>query len=315
MRNLKIFILGFLLLMILASCKSGAGEVTTGDPTKRPPTTIAPPEPTLLPSLTPTSAPTFTPTVTPVVILDPIPIQIDFKTGDGVWLTGTYYPADVNPAPLIVLLHWARGDQSEWDEIAAWLQGRGVLEPAPDYNRSWKSSVWFPKKTLENSIGVFTFDFRECEGGCKAYLPMEWLMDVEAALDTAANLQGVDQDQIITAGASIGADGAIYGCSWLNKQERGTCLGSFLLSPGSTLTIPFDSLAGELLNQEPPVPVYCLIGLRDDASVQTCSDIAGLTLVDYGYIENHGFELLQPGVGSDPLELLQELINIALIGE
>jgi hypothetical protein len=101
----------------------------------------------------------------------------------------------------------------------------------------------------------------------------------------------------------------------LNNQENGACRGSFLLSPGSTLTIPFDSIVGELLNQEPPVPVYCLIGLRDDASVETCSDIDGLTLVDYGYIENHGFELLQPGVGTNPLILLQELINIALTGE
>jgi hypothetical protein len=212
-------------------------------------------------------------------------------------------------------MHWARGDQSEWDEIAVWLQGRGLSESIPDYNYSWKSSVWFPERIIEKPIGIFTFNFRECEDGCKAYLPMEWLMDVEVALETAANLQGVDRNLIVTAGASIGADGAIYGCSWLNHQEWGACQGSFLLSPGSTLTLPFDSIAEELLNQEPPVPVYCLIGLRDDASVETCSDITGLTLVDYGYIENHGFELLQPEVAINPLVLFQEFINTALIGE
>lgn len=316
MRKLKVLSLAFILIVIMASCQSRAGEVSPEDPDQKSLTiTVTPPGPTLLPSLTPTPAPTFTPTVTPVVILDPGPIQIDFQTEDGVWLSGNYYPADVNPAPLIVLMHWARGDQSEWDEIAAWLQGRGMLEPTPDYNRSWKSSVWFPDRILDKSIGIFTFNFRECEGVCKAYLPMEWLIDVEAAVDAAVNLQGVDRNQIITAGASIGADGAIYGCSWLNRQEGGACRGSFLLSPGSTLTIPFDAIAGKLLNQELPVPVYCLIGLRDDASVETCSDIDGLTVVDYGYIDNHGFELLQPGVGTDPLILLQEFINIALIGE
>ena len=300
----------------MASCQNGAGEVNSEDPVqKSPAATITPPGPTLLPTVSPTPAPTSTPTATPVVILDPGPIQIEFQTEDGIWLSGNYYPAEVNPAPLIVLMHWARGDQSEWDEIAVWLQGRGLSESIPDYNYSWKSSVWFQERIIEKPIGIFTFNFRECEGGCKAYLPMEWLADVEAALDTAANLQGVNGNQIITAGTSIGADGAIYGCSWLNHQERGACLGSFLLSPGSTLTVPFDSTADELLNQEPPVPVYCLIGLRDDASVETCSGIAGLTLVDYGYIENHGFELLQPGVGINPLLLLQEFINTALIGE
>jgi len=316
MRKLKILPLAFILIVIMASCQSRAGEVSPEDPDqKSPTTTITTPRPTLLPSLTPTPVPTFTPTVTPIVILDPVPIQIHFQTEDEVWLSGTYYPADVNPAPLIVLMHWAKGDQSEWDEIAAWLQGRGLLEPAPDYNHSWKSSVWFPDRILDKSIGIFTFNFRECDGACKAYLPMEWLLDVEAAMDAAANLQGANVNQIITAGASIGADGAIYGCSWLNIQEKGACRGTFLLSPGSTLTIPFDSIVGKLFNQEPPVPVYCLIGLRDDASVETCSDITGLTLVDYGYIENHGFELLQPGVGTNPLVLLQELINIALTGE
>ena len=304
------------LIVILASCRSGAGEIASEmaiSNTSAIATTT--PGPTLSPSITPSPAPTFTPTNTPVVILDPGPIQIDFLTDDGIWLTGNYYPADVNPAPLIVLMHWARGDQSEWDEIAAWLQERGLSDSKPDYNHSWKSSVWFPELNLKNSIGVLTFNFRECEGECRAYLPTEWLLDVEAAMLAAANLQGVDRSQIMTAGASIGADGAIYGCSWLNQQDLGTCRGSFLLSPGSMLTIPFDSKAEELLNQDHPLPVYCLIGLRDDASVETCSDIQGLTLVDYGYIENHGFELIQPDIGENPLLLLQEFIGSALSGE
>ena len=290
-----------------------SGE-TEGEPSLE--STSTPAGPTLEPSKTPLPLPTSTPTATPVVVLDRDPIQIDFQTEDGVSLKGNYYPADVNPAPLIVLMHWARGDQSEWTEVAEWLQGRGLLDPAPDYNYSWKSSNWFPERDLTQSMGVFTFNFRECEGGCKAYLPMQWLLDVEGALAIASNLQGVDRERILTAGASIGADGAIYGCSWLNKQEQGAaCLGSFLLSPGSSLTIPFDIKAEELLNQDPPLPVYCLIGLRDDASVETCFDIPGLTLIDYGYIENHGFELLQPGVGTNPLGLLQDFINTALLDE
>ncbi len=311
----KVIHLGLLSILILTSCRSGAGEIDLERASSTASAgTIAPAGPTQTPTMTSTPAPTFTPTNTPVVILDPGPIQIDFLTDDGIWLSGNYYPAEINPAPLIVLFHWARGDQAEWEEIAVWLQDRGQLDSKPDYNRSWKSSVWFPEQTLENSIGILTVNFRECAGGCKAYLPTEWLLDVEAVMFASSSLQGVDPNAILTAGASIGADGAIYGCSWLNKQDQGTCRGSFLLSPGSTLTIPFDLLAAEL-SLDRSLPIYCLIGLRDDASVETCFDIPGLTLVDYGYIENHGFELVQPEIGRNPLLLLQEFIGSALSGE
>jgi hypothetical protein len=165
-------------------------------------------------------------------------------------------------------------------------------------------------------MGVFTFNLRECyEDGCWAYLPVEWLSDIQAAMETAIYLQGVDQDQIITAGASIGADGALYGCSWLNESGQGSCLGSFLLSPSSLLTIPFEDVAGPLLNMDPPLPVYCLYGLRDDASVETCSSLPGLQLVDYGYIDNHGLELFQYEREPYPLLVMEEFIINSLVGE
>ncbi len=158
------------------------------------------------------------------------------------------------------------------------------------------------------------FTLRECQGSCKSYLPEKWLLDIEAALTHAAQLQGVDNNRIITAGASIGADGALYGCAWMNQVGFGSCLGSFSLSPASLLTLAYDELSNQLVNSEPPLPVYCLYGLRDDASVETCSGIPGLVSVDYGYIENHGFELIQPGQSTDPLVLLNEFINISLTG-
>jgi len=278
------------------------------------------PQPTTPPSVTPeptltfTPAPTVTPSVTPIVILEPEPVEINFITEDGVELDGLYYPAAENPAPLIILVHWARGDMMEWEQIAFWLQDRGLLERTPDYNHSWKSSDWFPDYKLEGPLGVLVFTMRDCQGGCQTYSPAGWLLDIETVMLRAVQLQGVDKDRIITAGASIGADGALYGCAWMNQAGFGTCKGSFSLSPASLLTVPYDELANELIGAEPPLPVYCLFGLRDDASVETCSDIAGLIPVDYGYIENHGFELIQPGQSIDPLVLLNEFINISLTG-
>jgi len=266
------------------------------------------------PTITFTPEPTFTPSVTPIVILDPEPIGVNFTTEDGIELEGLYYPASENPAPLIVLVHWARGDMTEWEQIALWLQDRGQLERTPDYNYSWKSSDWFPELLLEGPLGVFVFTMRNCEGSCQSYSPGDWLLDLESAMIQAAQLQGVDKDRIITAGASIGADGALYGCAWMNMIGFGTCKGSFSLSPASLLTVPYEELANQLINSEPSLPLYCLFGLRDDASVETCSDLPGLVAVDYGYIENHGFELIQPGQVRDPLLLLNEFINISLAG-
>ena len=105
------------------------------------------------------------------------------------------------------------------------------------------------------------------------------------------------------------------GCAWLNGTGFGTCLGSFALSPASFLTIPFEDAVSQLINAENPHPVYCLVGLRDDASVETCLDNPDLTFVDYGYIENHGLELFQPNKGPNPLELFLEFITVALTGD
>ncbi len=305
------------LLIILIGCLSGcdANQEMIDDAGQDQITQLVTlPSETPEPTLTFTPEPTYTPSVTPIVILDSEPIKVKFNTEDGVELDGLYYPAADNPAPLIVLVHWARGDMMEWEQIALWLQDRGQLERTPDYNSSWKSSDWFPELDMEGPLGVFIITLRNCQGSCQSYSPGEWLLDLEAAMLKAAQLQGVDKDRIITAGASIGADGALYGCAWMNQLGFGSCKGSFSLSPASLLTVPYEKLATQLISSEPPLPLYCLFGLRDDASVETCSDLPGLVAVDYGYIENHGFELIQPGQIRDPLVLLNEFINRSLIG-
>ena len=304
--------------ILIFSCFISSCSLVNNQVTEQPVLSVTPP----LPPVTVTETPeptailpptiTSTPTITPIVILDPSPLEIEFTTEDGQVLSGVYFPADANPAPLMILMHWARGDQEEWTEIALWLQNRSELVRAPDYNNSWKSSDWYPENTSGISMGVFTFTLRECAGGCQNYLPAEWLLDIQAAITTAVGLTGVDRSLIMTAGASVGADGAINGCAWLNQSGLGKCRGAFALSPGSLLLVPFENAALELLHNEPPIPVYCLYGLRDDASVETCSAVPDAKLVDYGYIDNHGFELLQPLKGPDPLLLLLEFINTAL---
>ncbi|MCJ7716217.1 MAG: hypothetical protein MUO54_06830 [Anaerolineales bacterium] len=315
MRRSTIIIIVLILLILLISFSViySKGVVLNEQSESTPtPSSSAPETETPIPSATLPPTETSTPTITPIVVLDPPPLEIKFTAEDGRELSGIYYPADTNPAPLVVLVHWARGDQSEWTEIALWLQNRSQLVREPDYNRSWRSSDWFPENTSGISLGVFTFTLWDCEDECKDYLPDLWLMDIQAAMETAIELTGVDVNKIVTAGASIGADGAVYGCTSLNQSGLGECRGSYVLSPGSLLTIPFENIAYELIHNDPPRPVYCLYGLRDDAAVETCSAVPDARQVDYGYIENHGFELLQPFQNPDPLLLLLELIDTAL---
>ena len=307
------------LIIVLSACaiqEESPGNVVADTLTPLPPTITQIPTEAPQPSLTPTPAPTAAPSATPIMVFPPEPIEIPFEAADGKALSGLYYPADSNPAPIIVLMPWSRGNQSEWEEVATWLQGRGLLVREPDYRHSWKSSNWFPKRTLKMPLGVFTFNFRSCEGedGCQAYLPAEWLLDAQAALETASRLEGVDPGKVIAVGASIGADGAAYSCAWLNTTDLGKCLGTFALSPSSSLTIDFSSAVDSLLDQENPALVYCLYGLRDEAAQETCQDYPGIRTIHFGYVDYHGLELILFDRSPNTLDYLQEFISEALGG-
>ena len=306
--------------MIVFSACSTVGEELIGtageEDTQIPPTLTSLPSDTPPPAITNTPSITITPSAIPEVELPPEPIEILFNASDGQELSGLYFPAAEKPAPIIVLMPWSRGNQSEWEEVAYWLQGRGLLVRVLNSRETWKSSNWYPERTLNMPLGVFTFNFRSCEGedGCQAYLPAEWLLDAQAALIAASQLEGADPGKILAAGASNGADGAVDSCAWMNTTDQGTCLGAFALSPSSSLTVDFHNAADALLSQENPALVYCLYGLKDDASQETCEDYPEIRAISYGYVEDHGLELILVDRRPDPLKVLEEFIVEALGG-
>jgi hypothetical protein len=312
------FLLGVLaLLIILPACTAGEAspvEQEVASPSPLPPTLTVESSQTPAPSSTDTPSPTIEPSNTPEVILPPDPVEIKFTASDGQALSGLYYPAASIPAPVVVLMTWSRGNQSEWEEIAYWLQGRGLLVRSLNSRHPWKSSNWYPELATDQPLSVFTFDFRSCEaeGGCQAYLPAEWLLDAQAALETASQIDGVDPTMILTAGASTGADGAVDACAWINTTNLGTCLGSFALSPSSSLTIDFSDAVDALISQESPSLVYCLYGYLDDAAQETCSDYPGIRSISFGYLENHGLELVLFDRSPNTLDYLQDFIQEAL---
>jgi dienelactone hydrolase len=315
-----LFLIALVMVVLLTACASiqeegqqPTTEIMEVDP---PQLTAAPTDPPQLVE-TITLSPSEVPPATPVTELPPGPIEIQFTASDGQELSGLYFPASENPAPIIVLMTWSRGNQSEWEEVATWLQGRGLLVRAMNSRETWKSSNWYPERTLSMPLGVFTFNFRSCEeeDGCLAYLPVEWLLDAQAALEAAAKLEGADPERILAVGASNGGDGAVDSCAWMNTTDLGRCKGAFALSPSSSLTIDFRDAAGSLLSQEDPVPVYCLYGLVDDASAETCADFPEIQAISYGYTEHHGLELILVDRRPDPLNVLQQFIEEALGGD
>jgi hypothetical protein len=257
--------------------------------------------------------------------LSPNPQRIEYQAEDGKNLIGYYYPSKYENAPMIVLMHWARGTQRDWCEIAPWLQNRSDELPSemPGCSKSpaefggvemapWWDSSWFPKLPEEVSYGVFTFDFRgfgESESNKNGYTELS--KDAAAALNTAANLEGVDPSRIVTMGASIGSDGAPDGCLLFNQISGGGCLGAFSLSPGGYLGMDYAEVVKDLESLEPPVRVWCLAAEFDHSSPKTCRSASGdlYRLEIYEGKEEHGMMLINPEIQPNPLDLFIEFLS------
>ncbi len=237
------------------------------------------------------------------------PVLMTFTARDGVELQGMLYPAAEVNAPVIVLMHWAPGDQGDWRAVAAWLQNRGLQVAPGGVDEPWLDSSWFPEFAAEYSFNVFTFTFRGCEGGCAAFDREGWRLDVEAALNQVIRMDKIDRSGVLTIGASIGADGAAYGCHYYNT-ELGGCQGAFSLSPGGYLDIPYAqevaSLEAELIGR----PAWCLYAAGDSESAAACQATTGLLFraVEYGG-SLHGLRLINPEQDPNPLALILDFIH------
>ncbi|MEA3349901.1 MAG: hypothetical protein U9Q82_04695 [Chloroflexota bacterium] len=311
--------------LVLAACEMDAQPTAT--PTKPPeptqPPTAIPPTETPLPTETSTPTepppPTDTPTPTPEPVeesalepLPPEPQDFEFETEDGQVLQARYYPAAVNPAPMIVLMHWAPEDQESWNEIAFWLQNRGLSGTSPNVRAvPWLDPTWFPPMLEGQSFGVLTFTFRGCEGGCSAIDPDGWLEDALMAMKTASTLEGVDPERIATFGASIGADGSPDACGPFNAESERVCLGALSLSPGDYLNVPYDHAVAVLEEQEPPKPVWCFYAAGDGAAAQACKSASGDHYQTLEWSEGgHGMMLIDPNIEPNAMELILDWLNL-----
>jgi pimeloyl-ACP methyl ester carboxylesterase len=201
--------------------------------------------------------------------LPPDPQRIEFQAEDGTELVGYYFPAAVNPAPLIVLMHWAGGDQTDWQDVGmvSWLQNRGQPIPAPAQPKAFDTPYPFPSLPEEQSYAIFTFDFRgfgESSGGGNF---ASMVQDARAAYGLAATLPGVDPERIAGIGASIGAIQVINGC-----QEN--CLGALSIGPQNLLEGFVYATAVADLEAEGK-PGWCIAAADIEVDFAACSAAQG----------------------------------------
>jgi hypothetical protein len=133
----------------------------------------------------------------------------------------------------------------------------------------------------------------------------------------ATQLEGIDPKRIVAIGASIGADGAIDGCGWLNSQSLGSCLGALSLSPGDYLTVPYKDAVSALGAEQPLKPrrawAWCLYAEGDTASARACGAAAGDNYRSIKYAgDNHGMMLIQPNVQPGALDLILDFLKLTL---
>lgn len=185
-------------------------------PTQTPTT---PPSATATPSPSPSATSTFTPTSTPTPPTQPQ--QSSFYAEDGQLLDGTYYPPQTcSPSLTIIYFPWVRGDQNDWSELASFLL------PDADYS-------------------AFSITARGCQGGCgQEWDRAGWLLDYTAALTTVSQLPCANQNQLVTIGSSVGADGAIYACG-----QAPTCVGALAFSPNGWLDVPYTDEVAWMVEQ------------------------------------------------------------------
>jgi len=300
-----------LLVLTVTACKPVQPTAETPKPVvtenqEQPPATAE--------SLPPTEQPTQPPTETPFDLQPANRQRIEFEAEDGAILVGYYYPAFFPNAPVIVLMHWAGGDQKDWVEVGMvqWLQNRPDENPIPE-----EQEIVYPPMAPALSFAVFTFDFRDFgesqsfPGVSFATLATGWVMDARAAYQTAREMVGVDPTRVAGLGSSIGADGVVDACIDAN------CLGTFSISPGGYLQIPYYDAVTDLADEEwitipepgyPSGPISCVASEQDVPSAEACKSV---TEEPYRYVifpgELHGTLLLR--VPNNPPDIGQLILD------
>jgi alpha-beta hydrolase superfamily lysophospholipase len=139
--------------------------------------------------------------------------KITFQTKDGVTIIGNYFKPLKKQSPVFLLLHMMPATKESWNEFASLIQKNGYAALAIDLRGHGEST----------DMNGMRIDYRE-------FIDEEHrgsMKDIVSAIEFLAGQDGVDISRIAIAGASIGANLALWQAS-IYKDVRLI----MLLSPG-----------------------------------------------------------------------------------
>jgi len=225
--------------------------------------------------------------------LPPEPQTVPFQTASGVAITGRYFPAGVDPAPAVVLIHGGGGRMENWVELGMvdWLQNRGMVdEGAPT-----DEPAIFAPLPAERSFGVFIFT-----------VAGDWTEAGRAAVDAVKTLPGVDPARIALIGGSVGADAATEACTVAG------CVGALALSPTG---VSQGRRYGEIVAQldAEGKAAWCLNAERDGGGCPAAQGSRYRAIVVPGAA--HGLGLLRAGHLTGNWQVVRDFLLCVFEGE
>jgi predicted alpha/beta hydrolase len=238
---------------------------------------------------------------------------VEFQAEDGTNLVGYYYPAAVDPAPALVLMHWAGGMHCDWVfvNLVQWAQNRGLPEGLAANPACANAEIHirpplaeFPPLPAGQSYAVFAFDYRGYgeSAGSTYWNPAGYLQDSIAAMKTAQGLEGVDPARVAAIGSSIGADGAIDACA------EG-CLGALSLSPGNYLGKSYSDEVTRLGAEQKPA--WCVAFTGDGESYPVCNGASGDFFQKFIYEKNgHGTSFFEEGFDPKVTQIIFDFMQL-----
>ena len=211
--------------------------------------------------------------------------KITFKTIDGVTITGNYFKPLKKEASVFLLLHMMPATKESWNDFAAIIQKNGYAALAIDLRGHGES-------TDRNGIRLDYKEFRD-EGHRSS------MNDIASAMEFLAGQSDVDMSRIAIAGASIGANLALWQAS-IDKDVRLI----MLLSPGLNYRgIMADELASSFKGH-----VYILASEGDakaaDSSRKLVNSFPGETKMEIIKGDLHGTNMFNP-------EIMNRILNWA----
>jgi alpha-beta hydrolase superfamily lysophospholipase len=179
--------------------------------------------------------------------------KIRFKTIDGVTITANYFKPPKKQAPVFLLLHMMPATKESWNEFASIIQKNGYAALAIDLRGHGES-------TDRNGIRLDYKEFKDEEH-------RKSMIDIASAREFLSGQNGIDMSRFAIAGASIGANLALWQAS-IDKDVRLI----MLLSPGLNYR---GILADELANRFKGY-VYILASEGDTKSADSSRKLAGI---------------------------------------